>query len=89
MRGLSTPGATIRHAGVKPAGGAQVMTGSVASSLPGQLRANVACLKRACRLLRGSCAFVSEPEASAPVWPHRTRRRLICGIVGWAYGAFL
>ena len=31
----------INAAGVKPAGGAPVMTGSVASSLPGQLRANV------------------------------------------------
>jgi hypothetical protein len=31
----------IRQAGVKPAGGMPVMTGSVASSLPGQLRTNV------------------------------------------------
>jgi hypothetical protein len=31
----------IRLKGIKPAGGAPVMTGSVASSLPGQLRANV------------------------------------------------
>jgi hypothetical protein len=31
----------IRQAGVKPAGGAPVMTGVVASDLPGQLRANV------------------------------------------------
>jgi hypothetical protein len=31
----------IQQAGVKPAGGAPVMTGGVASSLPGQMRANV------------------------------------------------
>ena len=31
----------IKQAGVKPSGGAPVMTGGVASSLPGQMRANV------------------------------------------------